>query len=422
MLEISGFLAALMKKLSRQKKSRSSKKVNVIVLVLLVISLPIIILASTQHQQIKQEAAGNLASNTTSVSPPASFVTPSGTPQTLTCGDCMKTNPNSSLCLSSEGKQSFCQDNATGNPSTSDNVCVNCVPPTPTPTATPTPIPFTINYNGPVKGQVFKASITDDTFKATPQTPPLFSESFSDIAFNSFSPEVYCSNYKQKNSSSRPMLNTDPQTDGSCNFTAVQGNGYQAGAGNLQAFDMELTGTFYVSTTGYATFKVNHDDGWYIGIGQSDGVSPTYTSGDRSNTPTNTPFNSYPVVGGYNNDKIGTPNTVTVYFPAAGNYPFELDYFEVHDATLYLILSANNQLITQNPTSTLTPPPGCYYSNNTTCPSGFGCLGGTTNGQEMLVCPSGTPTPDGTVAIASQKQSSNIIQQVVNTMQKFFSH
>lgn len=411
-----------MKKLSKQKNARSSKKVSLLVLILLVISLPIIVIASNQHQQITQEAAGIASSNTTSISPPASLVTPSGTPQTLTCSDCLKNNSNSSLCLTQQGKQSFCQDNASGNPSTSDNVCVNCVPPTPTLTPTPTPPPFTITYNGPITGQIFATNINDDNFKATPQTPPLFSESFPDIAFNSFTPEVYCSNYKAKNSTSRPMIDSDPQSDGSCNFITVQGNGYQAGAGNLQAFDMVLTGSFYVSTAGYATFKVNHDDGWFIGIGADDGLQPTYNSGDRTNTPASTPFNNYQVVGGYNNDKIGVPNNVTVYFPAAGNYPFELDYFESHDATLYLILSANSQLILQNAAGMPTPPPGCYYSNTTTCPSGFGCLGGNTNGQEMLVCPSGTPLPSGSVVIASQKQQpSNIIQQVVNTIQKFFS-
>jgi len=386
------------------------------VIVLLVICLPVIVIAANQHQQIRQDAAGKLASSiTTSVSPQPSPISS----QTLTCAQCLSQNPNSSLCLTDQGKQSFCQDNATGNPSTPDNVCINCVPPTPTPTPSPTPIPFTISYNGNITGKVFAAKIKDDTFTATPQSPPLFSQSFSVIAFNSFPPEVSCPNYKQKNSYSRPMLATDP-INGSCNFTPIQGNGYQAGVGNLKAFDMELTGSFYVSTAGYAAFRVNHDDGWFLGIGNNDGVQPTYNSGDIVNTLANTPFNNYPVVGGYNNDKIGVPTNVTVYFPAAGVYPFELDYFEVHEATLYLILSANNELIQQNANPIATPPPGCYYSNNPNCPSGFGCLGGTNGGQQLLVCPSGTPVPNSNVTIASQKQSSNIVQQVLKAIQQIF--
>ncbi len=408
-----------MKRVSRQKSAaRPSKKINLWALAILVICLPILVLAANQHQQVKQEAAENVASNSATISQAPSTT---GSPQVLTCSDCMKKNPNSSLCLSSDSKQSFCQDNATGNPSTSDNVCVNCVPPTPTPTATPTPIPFTINYNGMINGQVFEAKVSDDTFTATPQSQPLFSVSFPDIAFNSFPPEVPCSNYSQKHSSSRPMQDTNPQSDGSCSFIPVVGNGYQAGIGKLKGFDMELTGNFQVSTAGYANFRVNHDDGWYLGIGSNDGVQPTYSSGDRINTPANTPFNNYPVLGGYNNDKNGVPNQVTVYFPAGGTYPFELNYFESHNATLYLILSANNELITQNSNVLPTPPPGCYYTYNGTCPSGFGCLGGN-NGQQMLVCPSGVPLPSGDVSIAGKNpKSGNIIQQVANTIKKFFS-
>src|SRR5206468_851887 len=97
-------------------------------------------------------------------------------------------------------------------------------------------------------------------------------------------PEVPCSNYKPKHSTNRPMLDSDPQGDGSCNFIPVQGNGYQAGVGNLRAFDMELTGTFYVTTAGYAAFRVNHDDGWYLGIGASNVTTLRHTTRYRSRT------------------------------------------------------------------------------------------------------------------------------------------
>src|SRR6185312_2676945 len=109
------FLSAIMRKVSRQKPTRPNKKINVVALIIVVICLPVIVIAANQQQQIKQDAAG-LASNAVTVSPQVS-VSPSGSPQTLTCADCMKKNPNSSLCLTESGKSSFCQDNATGNPS-----------------------------------------------------------------------------------------------------------------------------------------------------------------------------------------------------------------------------------------------------------------------------------------------------------------
>ncbi|HSX08648.1 MAG TPA: hypothetical protein VLF93_00665 [Candidatus Saccharimonadales bacterium] len=212
-----------------------------------------------------------------------------------------------------------------------------------------------IYFNGQVNASVYSANYTSTTFTATPQNSVLFTQSFPNIAFNGFSPEVPCSNLANTDSGDRPMIDRIPLSNGSCNIVTLQANGYQAGLGSLVAFDVVFTGTFYVDAPGKIPISVNHDDGWFLGIGSANGQQPTNAGGNMTNTPAKTPFKGYQVVAGYNDDKNGAPNNTQVNFPAAGMYPFELDYFEVNQGTLYLILNANNKLIQQAPPPTPTP-------------------------------------------------------------------
>src|SRR2546428_9190714 len=54
-----------------------------------------------------------------------------------------------------------------------------------------------------------------------------------------------------------------------------------------------------------------------------------------------TPFNPYPVVGAYNQAGGAAPATyaVTIHFPGAGAYPYELDYFECCGTQLSLTMT-----------------------------------------------------------------------------------
>jgi hypothetical protein len=140
----------------------------------------------------------------------------------------------------------------------------------------------------------------------------------------------------------RPFTNVT--TDQTGNFTGVivvQGNGLQAGVGSLTSFDMELTGSFIVRTGGQVTLNFYSDDGWILGISSST-TAVSYVSGPQTNPPPGniTPLMNYPVVASYNTSSAPTPNTVVLNFPAAGVYPFEIDYSECCGGQLALTLAS----------------------------------------------------------------------------------
>jgi len=123
---------------------------------------------------------------------------------------------------------------------------------------------------------------------------------------------------------------TDVTTDKNGNFTGAivaQGNGYQAGAGTMStAFQAEFSGSFVVSKSGNLILNTIDDGGFILGIGGG----ATRISGILVGAPASgvTPFQNLAVVGAYNQAVTNGPANynITVYFPSAGTYPFELDY------------------------------------------------------------------------------------------------
>jgi len=126
---------------------------------------------------------------------------------------------------------------------------------------------------------------------------------------------------------------------GSVHDTAIaQGNGFQAGMGELYAFNAVITGTFVVKTAGNVTLDVFTDDGFFMGVGNG----ATRVSGDQMvGGPVTTPFFGYPVLASYNQGTAPIGRLVTVNFPAPGLYPFELDYSECCGQGLSLTLTAS---------------------------------------------------------------------------------
>ena len=120
---------------------------------------------------------------------------------------------------------------------------------------------------------------------------------------------------------------TDVTTDSNGNFTgtiAAQGNGAQAGGiGSLYAFQSVFTGTFTVSNAGNLSLNIFSNAGFILGVGGGASV----VSGPSVNAPANgvTPFASLPVMGAYNAPQEAN-NVIVMNFPAAGSYPYELDY------------------------------------------------------------------------------------------------
>ncbi len=136
---------------------------------------------------------------------------------------------------------------------------------------------------------------------------------------------------------------TDVTTDLNGNFTGTivaQGNGLQAGVGTLFNFSAVFTGTYTVAAAGDITFSFFSDDGFVFGV--SNGA--TRVGGSLFNPPPSglTPFQSYPVMGAFNTATAPVANNVTVHFPAAGTYAYEIDYTECCAGQLAVTMTSNS--------------------------------------------------------------------------------
>ena len=190
-----------------------------------------------------------------------------------------------------------------------------------------------------IHGQFFTADINDLTFLATPASTPVFAQDFPTVDFNPVAGAV-ANNRSGINEFSRPF--TDITTDLAGNYTGsivAAGNGAQAGVNSMNAFDAVFTGTYAVTAAGNQTFNYLSDDGWMLGIGGG----ATRVSGPSVNAPASglSPFKSYALMASYNTPSSPAPNSVTVYFPAPGTYPFEIDYFEVRGGQLCLTVTTD---------------------------------------------------------------------------------
>jgi len=153
--------------------------------------------------------------------------------------------------------------------------------------------------------------------------------------------------------------------------------------GTLGNFHAAFTGQLQVSQAGSVTFNFFSDDGWLLGVGPQLYVAgtpgqPTYTAGASNPAwpPTGTPrprsaFQQYLLVG--RDDYAHGPgiSQVTVSFPAAGYYPFEIDYTEccLSQRSLLFGTTAGNPIPpgpSVTPTATVTPTP----THAVTCAAG----------------------------------------------------
>ncbi len=202
----------------------------------------------------------------------------------------------------------------------------------------------TLTHNAPTFGTVYGRFFPNPTdsgpFTVTPSTPVSFTQQFPVILFNPPSDaNVHCTPPPAPpvTEATRPMVDVIPQPDGSCATMVVAGNGYQAGVGPLFRFEAVFISTVTVAAAGDATFGLLADDGWTLAIGpDAAGRQPTYIAGSHYNVPATGPFTGYPVVGAYNDHEDVTRHTLTVHFPAAGSYPFEMDYTERNGGNLAL--------------------------------------------------------------------------------------
>jgi YD repeat-containing protein len=186
-----------------------------------------------------------------------------------------------------------------------------------------------------------------------------FEEDFPAIVFDP--PGGVVQNNPGYNTGTRPF--TDVTTDQNANFTGAivaQGNGYQAGVGALFSFKAVFTGTMTVASAGSQTIYFVADDGWTFGMGNNGipGNNPTLVSGTLISPPASMPFTNYPVVAAYNQGSGPFYNAIVINFPAAGTYPYELDYYECCGGELSMTLTTN-----------VNTPQGSF--NGTVTPSGY---------------------------------------------------
>ena len=166
---------------------------------------------------------------------------------------------------------------------------------------------------------------------------PVFTQTFPTIDFNPPAGTV-------PNNITNVGVETRPFTDITTNALGVftgsvvaQGNGHQAGSGDLFGFDAVFTGTYVVAKAGDISFSFYSDDGFIFGVGNG----ASRVSGAYSNPPSSTPLQAYPVMGAYNQPTSPVANQVTVHFPTAGSFPYEVDYSECCGGQVSLTMASS---------------------------------------------------------------------------------
>jgi hypothetical protein len=122
-------------------------------------------------------------------------------------------------------------------------------------------------------------------------------------------------------------------------------HGQIAGMGPLDHFDAVFTGTFHVSHPGTVPFTILIDDAFNLGVGGG----ARRVGGTMSNPPANgvTALLRLPVVGAFNQGHLQATTGVTVLFPHAGAYPYEVDYAECDGGGESLRISTGGRFLSQ---------------------------------------------------------------------------
>ena len=200
----------------------------------------------------------------------------------------------------------------------------------------------------------FFTSDGSGAFTATPAQTPAFVQVFPTINFNPPQGTVPGAP-PSVNVDSRPF--TDVTTDLNGNYTGsivAEGEGVQAGVNTLNNFNAVFTGTLIAAQAGDVSFRFFSDDGFIFGVGNG----ATRVSGADTGTPPSgvTPFEHLPVMGAFNVPTPPVGNIITVHFPAAGSYPYEVDYSECCGGQLVLTMTTTANNGGSNPPFTGVPP------------------------------------------------------------------
>ncbi|MDQ6883677.1 MAG: hypothetical protein M3077_05485, partial [Candidatus Dormibacteraeota bacterium] len=201
----------------------------------------------------------------------------------------------------------------------------------------------------PVQGNFYAEPTNPQSLAVTPQSVPDFSQTFPNIAFNPPSGTIPHSPVGLPTDQTRPFTDVTTDLNGNYSGTIVaQGNSLQAGLGNMTNFNAVFTANLVVAQAGDVTFNFFVDDGFLFGVGNgASRVSGAYENAPATNQSA---IQGYTLMGAFN--QVGAGNRqVTVHFPAAGTYPYELDYFEANGGGLSLSMSVSSFTAQTNPLS-----------------------------------------------------------------------
>ncbi|NUP50377.1 MAG: hypothetical protein HOW97_24165 [Catenulispora sp.] len=171
----------------------------------------------------------------------------------------------------------------------------------------------------------FTEAASATTFVAKPGDSATFGQDFPNIAFDPPSGAIP-NNYTKVDTSTRPFTDVTTDLAGNANGTIpAAGPGHQAGVADMASFDASCTGNFTVAKPGDVTFSVNAASGFLFGVG---GGATRVNGAFEGDPPATVPFTGFATVGA--NAAAGTDTAaqqVTVHFPTAGSFPFEVDGF-----------------------------------------------------------------------------------------------
>jgi hypothetical protein len=122
----------------------------------------------------------------------------------------------------------------------------------------------------------------------------------------------------------QPLVNFTLKQSGEVTGTTTPWGGANQRYSIVALFSVFISQEFFNTTGGQCQLVIQHDDGAVIGCAQS-GV--TWAGPQTLAGQTTTAMNVYPTIGGINQNGFSTDSGI-ISFPAAGQYDFEIDFFQ----------------------------------------------------------------------------------------------
>jgi len=146
----------------------------------------------------------------------------------------------------------------------------------------------------------------------------------------------------------------------------LAGAGFTIGTGPLDHFDAVLTGTLVVPTPTTIRLDILVDDAYSLGIGNG----ARRIAGSLIGVPTSghTALARLPVVAAYNRGHLEIATLVTLVFPHAGPYPYEVDYDECRGGGEAFRVSSGGRFLAGAGDALVLPPTPAGHARRSSSP------------------------------------------------------